>query len=31
MDCKLIVNNFTIDGKPCYVMEHKNDKGEWVK
>ncbi len=27
----LIVNNFTIDGKPCYVMEHKNDKGEWVK
>jgi hypothetical protein len=27
----LIVNNFTIDGKPCYVMEHKNDKGEWVQ
>lgn len=20
-----------IDGKPCYVLEHLNDKGEWVK
>ena len=20
-----------LDGKPCYVLEHKNDKGEWVK
>lgn len=22
---------FTVDGKPCYVLEHKNEKGEWVE
>lgn len=27
----LINHDFVIDGKPCYVLEHLNDKGEWVK
>jgi hypothetical protein len=26
----LIKNNFTVDGKPCYVLEHL-ENGEWVK
>ena len=27
----LIKYNCKIDGKPCYVLEHKNEKGEWVQ
>ena len=27
----LIEHGYTIDGKPCYVLEHLNDKGEWVE
>ena len=27
----LMAEGYTIDGKPCYVLEHQNDKGEWVK
>jgi hypothetical protein len=31
-DAELLMDgNFTIDGKPCYVLEHLNDKGEWVE
>lgn len=31
-DSKLLMEkNFTIDGKPCYVLEHINERGEWVK
>ena len=26
-----LINDYTIDGKPCYVLEHLNDKGEWVE
>lgn len=26
-----LLNNFTIDGKPCGVFEHRNDAGEWVE
>ena len=27
----LIDYDITIDGKPCYKLEHLNDKGEWVE
>ena len=27
----LFEDDFKFDGKPCYVLEHRNDKGEWVK
>ena len=28
---KLMKSGYTIDGKPCFKLEHLNDKGEWVK
>ena len=27
----LMKHNMLIDGKPCYVLEHLNEKGEWLK
>lgn len=27
----LMDNEYTIDGKPCGVLEHLNDNGEWVE
>lgn len=27
----LMNNEYTIDGKPCGVLEHLNDNGEWVQ
>lgn len=27
----LMDNDFVIDDKPCYVLEHLNEKGEWVE
>lgn len=27
----LMDNGYTIDGKPCYVLEHKNERGGWVE
>lgn len=27
----LMRHEYTLDGKPCYFLEHLNDKGEWVK
>ena len=27
----LMDNKYTIDGKPCYVLEHLNEQGQWVK
>lgn len=27
----LMDDGYTIDGKPCYKLEHLNDKGEWVE
>jgi hypothetical protein len=27
----LMDNGFVIDGKPCYKLEHLNEKGEWVE
>lgn len=31
-DSKLLMDSeYTIDGKPCYKLEHQNDKGEWVE
>mgnify|MGYP003288020553 CR=1 FL=1 len=24
-------NGFVVDGKPCYKLEHLNEKGEWVE
>lgn len=27
----LMAGDYIIDGKPCYVLEHLNEKGEWVK
>lgn len=26
-----LINGYTIDGKPCYKLEHLNEKGEWVE
>ena len=26
-----LMTDCTLDGKPCYVLEHLNEKGEWVK
>lgn len=31
MGAKELMNECIIDGKPCYVLEHLNDKGEWVE
>lgn len=28
---KLVDNGFTVDGEPCGVLEHLNEKGEWVE
>ena len=28
---ELLKANFTIDGKPCGVLEHLDDNGEWVE
>lgn len=28
---ELLKSNFTIDGQPCGVQEHLDEKGEWVK
>lgn len=27
----LMDGGYTINGEPCYVLEHLNEKGEWVK
>lgn len=27
----LIEHGYTIDGKPCFKLEHLNDKGEWIE
>lgn len=27
----LMADGHTVDGKPCYVLEHLNEKGEWVE
>lgn len=27
----LMVYDFVVDGKPCYKLEHLNEKGEWVE
>lgn len=27
---KLVDNGFTVDGEPCGVLQHLNEKGEWV-
>ena len=27
----LMSEGYLIDGKPCYKLEHKNEKGEWVE
>lgn len=26
-----LINEYTIDDKPCYKLEHLNEKGEWVE
>lgn len=26
-----LIDGYTIDGKPCFKLEHLNDKGEWVE
>lgn len=31
MGAKELMNECTIDGKPCFKLEHLNDKGEWVE
>lgn len=28
---ELMESHIAIDGKPCYVLEHLNEKGEWVE
>ena len=28
---ELVNRNISVDGKPCYKLEHLNEKGEWVK
>ena len=30
-DCDMLKYTNTIDGKPCAVLEHLNEKGEWVE
>lgn len=30
-DCDMLKHRNTIDGQPCGVLEHLNEKGEWVK
>lgn len=26
-----LIDGYTIDGKPCFKLEHLNEKGEWVE